>query len=113
MRAPTVGSGNSEPLIPEILTCSAFAGKTSSKFMNFRAVQHRLDEPRQSIPQHGCLPAEPVSVSPGEVIVMGEWGKVAACCRRSCRKRRACSSLRSRSAWISAWRPSSMSCGVT
>ena len=25
--------------------------------MNSRAVHHRLDEPRQVIPQHGCVPA--------------------------------------------------------
>jgi hypothetical protein len=30
-----------------------------------RAVQHRLDEPGQIIPQHGCVPALPASVSPG------------------------------------------------
>ena len=29
---PDVGSGNSEPLIPEILSRSALAGETSSKF---------------------------------------------------------------------------------
>jgi len=37
--------------------------------MSSRAVDHRLDEPRQIIPQHGCVPAEPASVSSGEVIV--------------------------------------------
>ena len=37
----------------------------------------------------------------------------AACCRRSCRCRRASSSLRSRAAWISFCRPASMSAGVT
>jgi hypothetical protein len=31
-----------------------------------RAVEPRLDEPRQVIPQHGCVPAEPVSVSLGD-----------------------------------------------
>ena len=36
-----------------------------------------------------------------------------ACRRRSCRCSRACSSLRSRAAWISFWRPASMSSGVT
>ena len=30
-----------------------------------RAVKHRLDEPGQIIPQHGCVPALPASVSPG------------------------------------------------
>jgi hypothetical protein len=30
-----------------------------------RAVKHRLDEPGQIIPQHGCVPAWPASVSPG------------------------------------------------
>lgn len=33
-----------------------------------RAARHRLDEP-QTIPQHGCIPAEPTSVSPGRFIV--------------------------------------------
>src|SRR5580658_1772361 len=27
--------------------------------MNSRTVDHRLDEPRQIIPQHGCVPADP------------------------------------------------------
>ena len=31
-----------------------------------RAVKHRLDEPGQIIPQHGCVPALPASVSPGK-----------------------------------------------
>jgi hypothetical protein len=35
-----------------------------------RAVEHRFDEFYQVIPQHGRIPAEPASVSPGEVIVM-------------------------------------------
>src|SRR5215813_5805427 len=30
-----------------------------------RVAQHRLDEPGQIIPQHGCVPAWPASVSPG------------------------------------------------
>ena len=30
-----------------------------------RAVKHRLDEPGQIIPQHGCVPALPASVLPG------------------------------------------------
>src|SRR5215472_7649272 len=30
-----------------------------------RAVKHRLDESGQIIPQHGCVPALPASVSPG------------------------------------------------
>jgi len=29
--------------------------------MSSRAAEHRLDEPRQVIPQHGCVPAEPAS----------------------------------------------------
>src|SRR5215469_8575386 len=29
------------------------------------AVKYRLDEPGQIIPQHGCVPALPASVSPG------------------------------------------------
>src|SRR5438876_10003647 len=34
--------------------------------MRSRAAEHRLDELDQVIPQHGCFPAEPASVSPGE-----------------------------------------------
>src|SRR5215468_12635171 len=34
-----------------------------------RAVKHRLDEPGQIIPQHGCVPALPASVSPGRRIL--------------------------------------------
>jgi hypothetical protein len=30
--------------------------------------ERRLDEPRQAIPRHGCIPVEPASVSPGEVL---------------------------------------------
>src|ERR1700726_4123092 len=70
--------------------------------MSSRAVDHRLDEPRQIIPQHGYVPAEPASVSPGEVIVPAEPDRAnsegIACCRRSCRCRRACSNFRSRAA---------------
>src|ERR1700676_513722 len=29
----------------------------------------RLDEPNQAIPWHGCIPAEPVAVLPGKIIV--------------------------------------------
>ena len=36
-----------------------------AKFESPRAVKHRLDEPGQIIPQHGCVPALPASVSPG------------------------------------------------
>jgi len=43
--------------------------------MSSRAVDHRLDEPRQIIPQHGCVPAAPASVSPGAVIVAAEWDR--------------------------------------
>jgi len=63
---------------------------------NFRAPKHRLDEPHQAIPRHGCIPAEPASVSPGKVIV-APLG-YAAFCRRRCLSWRACSSLRSRAA---------------
>src|ERR1700692_3439854 len=52
--------------------------------MNSRAVDHRLDEPRQIIPQHGCVPAAPASVSPGAVIVAAEPDRAnssgIACC---------------------------------
>ncbi len=37
----------------------------------------------------------------------------AVCCRRGCRRRRAASGLRSRAAWIWAWRPASISRGLT
>ena len=44
-------------------------GMPSARGETSRAVWHRLDEPYQVIPQHGCIPAEPASVSPGKVIV--------------------------------------------
>src|SRR5271170_1065198 len=34
-----------------------------------RAPVHRLDEPTGIIPRHGCVPAVPASVSPGQIIV--------------------------------------------
>lgn len=34
--------------------------------------EHRLDEPHPSIPQHGCIPAEPASVSSDASIVIAE-----------------------------------------
>ena len=43
-----------------------------------RAVWHRLDELHQVVPQHGCIPAKPASVSPGEVIVVG-FEECASC----------------------------------
>ena len=72
------------------------------------AVEPRLDEPHPVI-QHGCLRAEPASVSPREVIVASPTanGEDPVCCRRSCRCLRACSNSRSRAAWISAGRPAS------
>src|SRR5258708_1067033 len=36
---------------------------------NSRALYHRLDEPHQVIPRHGCIPTEPASVSLGGIIV--------------------------------------------
>ena len=42
---------------------------TAREDKNSRAAEHRLDESFQAIPQHGCIPAEPASVSPGRVIV--------------------------------------------
>src|SRR6516225_3607268 len=41
-----------------------------------RAVKHRLDEPGQIIPQHGCVPALPASVSPGRKNFSGKATKV-------------------------------------
>ena len=41
-----------------------------------RAVKHRLDEPGQIIPQHGCVPALPASVSPGRANFSGKATKV-------------------------------------
>ena len=41
----------------------------TTEVMRCHAPEHRLDEPRQVIPQHGCVPAEPASVSPGEGIL--------------------------------------------
>ena len=52
--------------------------------MSSRVVPHRLDEPHQ-VPQHGCVPAEPASVSPGKGIVTPFRQAAGACCRRSCR----------------------------
>src|ERR1700731_709326 len=37
--------------------------------MSPHAPVHRLDEPTGNIPRHGCVPAEPASVSPGKIIV--------------------------------------------
>src|SRR5271155_335453 len=34
--------------------------------MSTRVVEHRLDEFHQLFPQHGCIPAEPASVSPAK-----------------------------------------------
>src|SRR6267378_4562299 len=63
--------------------------------MSSRAVHHRLDEPRQVIPQHGCVPAEPASVSLGEAILAVLQNRAnledVVCCRRSCRCLRASS----------------------
>jgi hypothetical protein len=72
------------------------------------AAEPRLDEPHPII-QHSCLPAEPASGSPREVIVAAPTanGEDPVCCRRSCRCLRACSNSRSRAAWISAGRPAS------
>jgi hypothetical protein len=58
----------------------------SARGMNSR-VEHRLDEFHQVIPQHGCIPAEPASVSPGEVIVIvfEECASNDVTARRSCR----------------------------
>jgi len=60
--------------------------------MRSRAAEHRLDELDQVIPQHGCFPAEPASVSPGEVILPSLRKRAnsdgGACSRRSCRCRR-------------------------
>jgi hypothetical protein len=53
--------------------------------MSSRAIEHRLDEPRQVIPQHGCVPAVPASVSPGKLILTPLRQAADACCRRSCR----------------------------
>jgi histone arginine demethylase JMJD6 len=48
---------------------------------------HRLDESYRVIPQHGCIPAEPASVSSGEVIVVvfEESASSDLASRRSCR----------------------------
>ena len=48
---------------------SLLVGASTARERSFekgpRAVKHRLDEPGQIIPQHGCVPALPASVSPG------------------------------------------------
>src|ERR1700741_3588166 len=52
-----------------LVLCSANSAgvmdRGTADVANCRAVQHRLDEPGQIIPQHGCVPALPASVSPG------------------------------------------------
>src|ERR1700739_4036591 len=52
--------------------------------------RHRYDH--QAIPQHGCVPAEPASVSPGKAIVAapGANPEDIVCCRRRWRWLRAC-----------------------
>jgi hypothetical protein len=49
----------------------------SAMEVSSRAVEHRLDKLYPVIPQHGCIPAEPASASPGEVIltVLEEWAR--------------------------------------
>ena len=47
----------------------SFRSVHSARGLSSRAAEHRLDEPKEAIPQHGCIPAEPASVSPGGVIV--------------------------------------------
>ena len=56
---------------PGASPCWSLVGMTTEE-MSSRAVDHRLDEPHQIIPQHGCVPAVPASVSSGEVIVPAE-----------------------------------------
>jgi len=46
-----------------------FSNLADHRGMSSRVVEHRLDEPHQAIPQHGCVPAEPASVSPGKGIL--------------------------------------------
>jgi len=81
---------------------------------------HRPRWVRQAIPRHGCVPAEPASVSPDIDLIGYAASKLeedcgsarwafAACARRFL----ADTSFWSRAAWISAWRPSNMACGVT
>ena len=81
---------------------------------------HRLDELRRAIPQHGCVPAEPASVSPGKdqfidnTLVSPPMVCATGCralWRRNWRCCRASSSLRSRSAKTFRSRPSSLSLG--
>jgi hypothetical protein len=37
---------------------------------------HRLDEPNRLSLKHGCVPAEPASVSPGKIIVALQYSLV-------------------------------------
>ena len=46
------------------------AGLRQRESEGSRAAHDRLDKPRQVIPQHGCVPAVPASVSPGKAILV-------------------------------------------
>lgn len=43
-------------------------GVQSARGLRSCAAEARLDEPRQAIPQHGCIPGVPASLSPGNGI---------------------------------------------
>ena len=45
----------------------------SARVVSSRAGQHRLDEPRQSIPQHGCIPTPVASKSSQEAATLFGW----------------------------------------
>ena len=59
------------------LSSDDLLGHGSAREISCRAARHRLDEPRQVIPQHGCVPAEPASVWLGEVIVAPNRGPIS------------------------------------
>jgi hypothetical protein len=48
---------------------TVFAQCTAREDKNSRAAEHRLGEPTTLSLGIGCIPAEPASLSPGEVIV--------------------------------------------
>src|SRR5499427_10319990 len=65
---PPLGGGDFQGIAGLSSDDSLLVGVNSARAKFYegpRAVQHRLDEPGQIIPQHGCVPAWPASVSPG------------------------------------------------
>ena|SRR5215472_2003866 len=65
---PPLGGGDFQGIAGLSSDDSLLVGVNSARAKFYegpRAVKHRLDEPGQIIPQHGCVPPLPASVSPG------------------------------------------------